>query len=68
MATGVGIEEGGWDAVSVTDYGFVIEEMRQNVLNAPGRFQNISEREDRTDIGAEAVAHTKGKYTGAFVS
>ncbi len=66
VATGIGAEEGGWDAVSVTDYELcpiVIEEMRQKLLNAPARFQNISEREDRTDIGVEAIlAHTKGKY------
>ncbi len=38
VATGIGAEEGGWDAVSVTDYELcpiVIEEMRQKLLNAP---------------------------------
>lgn len=39
------------------------EEVRQSLLNAPGRFQAISEREDRTDIPLEAsIAHMQGKY------
>ena len=39
------------------------EELRQSLLNAPNRFQPISEREDRSDITFETVkAHMMGKY------
>ena len=59
-------ENGGWDAVSVSDYGLfpkMIKDVRQSLLNAPSRFQSISERQDRSDIGVETIkAHTKGKY------
>ena len=39
------------------------EDMRQSLLKAPGRFQAISEREDRSDTPVQAVkAHMQGRY------
>ena len=54
-----------WPSV-VSDYALfpkMIEDVRQSFLNAPSRFQSISERQDRSDISVETIkAHKKGNY------